>query len=26
MNTREELKKAFDDLNNGTFIQTKISY
>ena len=26
MNTKEELNKAFDDLNKGTFIQDKISY
>jgi len=26
MNTREELNKAFDDLNRGTFLQDKISY
>ncbi len=26
MNTREELKKAFDDLKKGTFIQKTISY
>lgn len=26
MNTKEELKKAFDDLEKGTFIQDKISY
>ena len=26
MNTKEELDKAFDDLDNGTFIQNKISY
>ena len=26
MNTREELNKAFDDLNKGTFLQDKISY
>ncbi len=26
MNTREELNKAFDDLNKGTFIQEKIAY
>jgi redox-sensitive bicupin YhaK (pirin superfamily) len=26
MNTREELKKAFDDLRKGTFIQKTISY
>jgi len=26
MNTREELLKAFDDLEKGTFIQDKISY
>lgn len=26
MNTKEELNKAFDDLNRGTFIQSKISY
>jgi redox-sensitive bicupin YhaK (pirin superfamily) len=26
MNTKEELNKAFDDLDNGTFIQSKISY
>ncbi len=26
MNTREELKKAFDDLKKGTFIKSKISY
>lgn len=26
MNTREELDKAFDDLNKGTFLQDKISY
>ena len=26
MNTREELKKAFDDLKKGTFIKHKISY
>lgn len=26
MNTREELDKAFDDLKNGTFLQSKISY
>lgn len=26
MNTKEELNKAFDDLEQGTFIQNKISY
>lgn len=26
MNTKEELKKAFDDLKKGTFIKDKISY
>ncbi len=26
MNTREELQKAFDDLNQGTFLQEKITY
>ena len=26
MNTREELQKAFDDLNKGTFLQSEISY
>ncbi len=26
MNTEEELNKAFDDLKNGTFISSKISY
>jgi redox-sensitive bicupin YhaK (pirin superfamily) len=26
MNTKEELNKAFDDLNKGTFIQNNISY
>ena len=26
MNTKEELNKAFDDLNRGTFLQDKISY
>lgn len=26
MNTKDELNKAFDDLNKGTFIQDKISY
>ncbi|MGI6538260.1 MAG: pirin family protein [Caldicoprobacterales bacterium] len=26
MNTREELKKAFDDLEKGTFLQKAISY
>ncbi len=26
MNTKEELNKAFDDLNKGTFIQSKITY
>lgn len=26
MNSKEELKKAFDDLRKGTFIQKKISY
>lgn len=26
MNTREELNKAFDDLQRGTFLQDKISY
>ena len=26
MNTREALNKAFDDLNNGTFIQEKIAF
>ncbi|NCU42514.1 MAG: pirin family protein [Candidatus Moranbacteria bacterium] len=26
MNTREELQKAFDDLDQGTFLQEKISY
>ena len=26
MNTREELDKAFDDLNKGMFLQDKISY
>lgn len=26
MNTREELAKAFDDLDKGTFLQEKISY
>ena len=26
MNTKEELNKAFDDLDKGTFIQKKISY
>ncbi|MGI5979247.1 MAG: pirin family protein [Oscillospiraceae bacterium] len=26
MNTEEELKKAFDDLKKGTFLQDKISY
>jgi len=26
MNTKEELNKAFDDLQKGTFIQNKISY
>ncbi len=26
MNTREELNKAFDDLDNGTFLQNRISY
>lgn len=26
MNTREELDKAFDDLNKGTFLQSRISY
>ncbi len=26
MNTKEELKKAFDELKNGTFIKHKISY
>lgn len=26
MNTKEELKKAFDDLRNGTFLQDEITY
>ena len=26
MNTQEELQKAFDDLDQGTFLQKKISY
>jgi len=26
MNTKEELKKAFDDLSEGTFLRSKISY
>lgn len=26
MNTKEELKKAFDDLEKGTFLQNEISY
>ncbi|NLZ73256.1 MAG: pirin family protein [Bacteroidales bacterium] len=26
MNTKEELKKAFDDLKDGTFLQKEISY
>lgn len=26
MNTREELEKAFDDLNRGTFLRNEISY
>jgi redox-sensitive bicupin YhaK (pirin superfamily) len=26
MNTREELQKAFDDLDKGTFLQQKIAY
>lgn len=26
MNTKEELNKAFDDLEKGTFLQNKISY
>lgn len=26
MNTKAELNKAFEDLDNGTFLQTKISY
>ncbi len=26
MNTKEELKKAMDDLRNGTFLQSKIKY
>ena len=26
MNTKEELNKAFDDLNRGTFLKDKISY
>ncbi len=26
MNTKEELKKAFDDLGEGTFLRSKISY
>ena len=26
MNTKEELKQAFDDLKKGTFLQNKISY
>lgn len=26
MNTKEELNKAFDDLNKGIFLQDKISY
>ncbi|HQO23940.1 MAG TPA: pirin family protein [Spirochaetota bacterium] len=26
MNTREELAKAFEDLDNGTFLKSKISY
>ncbi|MGI6731675.1 MAG: pirin family protein [Anaerovoracaceae bacterium] len=26
MNTKEELNKAFDELRNGTFLQSKISY
>jgi len=26
MNTKEELKKTFDDLKKGTFIQKTISY
>jgi hypothetical protein len=26
MNTQEELNKAFDDLERGTFLQKKIEY
>lgn len=26
MNTKEELNKAFDDLEKGTFLRNKISY
>ena len=26
MNTNEDLSKAFDDLNKGTFLQEKITY
>jgi redox-sensitive bicupin YhaK (pirin superfamily) len=26
MNTRDELKRAFEDLDNGTFLREKIDY